>query len=57
MLFNSYQVEREVIRNMDELINGERYYDLLVIFTPISDKEFGCVHADHRGNDDIPNLC
>ena len=49
MLFNSYQVEHEVILNMDELINGERNYDLLVIFTPISDKEFGCVHADHRG--------
>ena len=56
-LFDSYQVEPEVIRNMKELTNCQTEYDLLVIFTPISDKEFGSVHADHRGNDDMPNLC
>ena len=48
-LFDSYQVEPEVERNMEELIDCQTEYDLLVIFTPISDKEFGCVHAEHRG--------
>ena len=42
-------MEDEVKINMEELIKGKTQYDILVIFTPISDKEFGYVHADHRG--------